>query len=163
MLRVEQLMVMLRPRSDVDEAIRILTGHPRLRRPERQYFVRDPVDFLYEDDDHVIELLLWKEGEYGGSDLCCSFALCHPDSIDACFAELILELACHLPADVSIWDERAGVCHRCNGADEDRLRQVLADKIQRSRRSWQAVAGTGRARLTCGEAIQRFAPHLARR
>src|SRR5262245_15955558 len=105
-------MIMLTPEPDIAEIVRILGRHPRLHRPEDSYRIRDPVCFQYEDEHHIIELVLWHEGEYGAPDLVCQFALCHPDSIDACFADLILELACHLPAEVSVWDERAGQAHR---------------------------------------------------
>ena len=133
---------------DADRAIRNLPG---IRPDPRGGFMLGSY-YLFEDGRHVVELHLFDSP----MSLSCRFALCHPDSIDAAFVELVRVLMGSLGIEAMIPDDVSEHAHWFSLAEFAEFAARLPEYIAIRRQEWIAAFGAVRATATTSEAFERF-------
>jgi hypothetical protein len=110
---------------------------------------------LYEDGQHVFEIELGETTD--GTQMSIRFALCHPDSVDAGFLELIRRMTEALSGRVSIMEDvSADVPELMRADDLVSLWSLVRSGIATKRQYWTAEFGSRRASITCAEAIRQY-------
>ena len=148
----EAFQVMLWSAVPMQNAEQVVGGRAGVHRHTVVNPMSDARYFLYEDSEHVVELLLRPDDE--GSRISMRFALCHPDSIEETFARLVLDIATDLHADFAILDTvNDEEPEELDWTQGDTFRQALGPAIRFKRTYWQRAFGVDRARLTCSQAV----------
>lgn len=111
----------------------------------------------WEDREHIIEI---EVAAAARTTMSLRFAVCHPNSIDDVFADLVVHLAAKLKADVLIAEDvqpdDPGLGWAFSPSQPTDLRRALVQCIPKKRLLWRAEFGNAEARVSCREAIDRF-------
>jgi hypothetical protein len=109
--------------------------------------------YLFEDGRHVVELHLFDSPV----SLSCRFTLCHPDSVDSAFLDLLRVLMGSLGMEAKICDEvRPEHEHSFPLSEFAEFSACLPEYIAIRRSEWIAAFGAARAAATTSEAFERF-------
>jgi len=155
----EDFQITLYSNVSIQEAQQTLESWPQVRTVPPMYNMPSINCFVYEDDEHLVEILLDRDRDNGekGISLDCRFALCHPDSVDECFTRLAIAFANRLHALITIRDEvPESDAYKFDIYEMDQFRDVAKRAICMKRHFWQTDFGSERARLTSAGAIKHF-------
>jgi hypothetical protein len=113
---------------------------------------------VYRDGIHVIEMHLQGGGAFS---IRCSFALCHPQTIDQVFEDWLLRVANQFRMNIVIAEDVGpDLPFEFRYPDYTNLRKSLVPAIAAARLQWKMMFGNEEAGLTARDAVTRFVlPH----
>ena len=135
--------------ADVDKMLRNV---PCMRLDPVPAFTPDSINYLFDDGHHIVELQL------DDSPVCisCRFALCHPDSIDWAFLDLVRVLMECLGMDATIREDvRPEHEHSFPPAEFAAFASCLPEYIGIRRREWLTAFGPERMAATTADCWRR--------
>jgi hypothetical protein len=150
----EDFQVLLRSTADQGSVLRVLQ-HAGVEIDPGGGQLSTSVYLVHRDGRHVIELEVSHPKSW--TSVSVRFALCHPDSVDNMFVDLVGKLAVALDATVRIMDEvEPGAGGNFDAHDLATFSATAKRAIAVRRAAWRVEFGSETAAIGCDEAIMRF-------